>query len=95
MVNDNTSQLKAHLQSLHASLSETGVVDEELRALLRQLDGDIHQLLQRRTEEPASVVPDPSLAGRSQALAARFAAEHPRMEPALRELGNILSSMGI
>ena len=97
MVNDDTSQLKAHLKSLHANLAETGVVDEELHALLRQLDGDIHQLLARRTAiEPAGGDADTGgLATRTQELAARFAAEHPRMEPALRELGTILSNMGI
>ncbi len=94
MVNDDTSQLKAHLKTLRANLAETGVVDEELHALLRQLDGDIHQLLARRTAiEPAEA--DSGLASRTQELAARFAAEHPRMEPALRELGTILSNMGI
>lgn len=35
------------------------------------------------------------LAERTQALSAKFAVEHPKLEPALRELGNILSSMGI
>jgi ABC-type transporter Mla subunit MlaD len=35
------------------------------------------------------------LAERTQELSAKFAAEHPKLEPALRELGNILSSMGI
>lgn len=97
MVNDDTSQLKAHLKTLRANLAETGVVDEELHALLRQLDGDIHQLLARRTAiAPAEPDADNGgLASRTQELAARFAAEHPRMEPALRELGTILSNMGI
>ena len=122
-MDDDTSQLKAHLKSLHANLANTGIVDAELQALLSQLDGDIHALLARRSaiadgdpadpaleaagdpeDDPAN---DPStnpaanqidaadLASRTQELAARFAAEHPRVEPALRELGNILSSMGI
>lgn len=100
MVNDNTTQLKAHLKSLHASLAETGTVDEELHTLLRQLDGDIHQLLQQRaaSESVQTAAPAPQddgLASRAQDLAARFAAQHPRMEPALRQLGNMLSNMGI
>lgn len=35
------------------------------------------------------------LAERSQEITAKFAAEHPRLEPALRELGRMLSNMGI
>ncbi|HEX9172670.1 MAG TPA: DUF4404 family protein [Telluria sp.] len=35
------------------------------------------------------------MAERTQEITARFAAQHPRLEPALRELGNILASMGI
>lgn len=138
MLNDDTAALKAHLKTLHTSLAETGTVDEELRTLLRQLDGDIHQLLQQRSgsdaagsgpalgpasgpaSEPApgpasgavsGTVPgavggaftdtspsssaDDGLSTRAQELAARFAAQHPRMEPALRQLGNILANMGI
>ncbi|MEO8408217.1 MAG: DUF4404 family protein [Oxalobacteraceae bacterium] len=32
---------------------------------------------------------------RSQAISAKFAAEHPQLEPVLRELGQILNRMGI
>jgi hypothetical protein len=93
MPNDD---LKAHLKNLHANLAGTGEVDEELRALLRQLDGDIKALLEKRAAAPNA--PDTStygLAERTQEITARFAAEHPRLEPALRELGTILSNMGI
>jgi hypothetical protein len=93
MLNENASNLKAHLQSLHQNLAETGELDEEAHELLRQLDRDIKQLLEKREDEVA--VDTYGLAERSQALGARFAVEHPRLEPALRELGNILASMGI
>ena len=101
MLNDNASNLKAHLKSLHANLAQTGDVDEELQGLLRQLDGDIQMLLERRAAAPATLAPAQEesitygLAERSQELTARFAAEHPRLEPALRELGRMLSNMGI
>ena len=42
-----------------------------------------------------SFQPGGGLASRSQELTARFAARHPTLEPALRQLGNILSNMGI
>ena len=95
MLNENDeSALKAHLKTLHRNLSETGEVDAELQMLLHQLDGDIKKLLEKRTTDE----PDTStygLAERGQELTARFAARHPHLEPALRELGNILASMGI
>lgn len=94
MLNENASNLKAHLATLHQNLSATGEVDEETQALLRQLDSDIQQVLARRSAGAA----DPDVAGvasRAQELTAQFAVKHPRLEPALRELGNMLANMGI
>ena len=99
MLNDNASNLKQHLKTLHADLASTGEVDAELKDLLRQLDGDIKTLLERRLQEDAGQGSTGSstygLAERSQEITAKFAAKHPRLEPALRELGNILANMGI
>ncbi len=103
MLNDDTAHLKSHLRSLHASLAQTGDVDEELKDLLRQLDGDIHLLLEQRAEAEAAQQASDStgesttygLAERTQELTAKFAAEHPRLEPTLRELSRILANMGI
>ena len=88
------SNLKASLKSLHNRLADAGQVDEELLALLKQLDGDIKALLERGVDQPG-VSSTYGLAERTQELSARFAARHPTLEPALRELGNILASMGI
>ena len=99
MLNDDTANLKSHLKTLRANLAQTGDVDEELQSLLRQLDGDIRTLLERRTsaaEAQAGTDSDTyGVAERTQELTARFAAEHPRLEPALRELGRMLANMGI
>ena len=99
MLNDNASNLKHHLKTLHADLASTGEVDAELQDLLRQLDGDIKTLLDRRVAEDAGVDADETttygLAERSQEITAKFAARHPRLEPALRELGTMLANMGI
>jgi hypothetical protein len=99
MLNENASNLKQHLKALHADLASTGEVDAELKDLLRQLDGDIKKLLERRLQADIGTEPTESttygLAERSQEITAKFAAQHPRLEPALRELGNILASMGI
>ena len=94
MLNDDTANLKSHLKTLHASLAQAGDVDEELQGLLRQLDGDIRSLLEKRVAE-AQDTSTYGLAERTQELTARFAAEHPRLEPALRELGRMLANMGI
>lgn len=100
MLNENASNLKQHLKTLHADLASTGEVDAELKDLLRQLDGDIKTLLERRLAEEAGAdsaaeTTTYGLAERSQEITAKFAAKHPRLEPALRELGNILANMGI
>ncbi|MFL6707703.1 MAG: DUF4404 family protein [Massilia sp.] len=99
MLNDNAANVHKHLQNLHADLASTGEVDPELKDLLHRLDGDIKTLLERRLAETAGV-PEPvsttyGLAERTQELSAKFAVKHPHLEPALRELGNMLSSMGI
>jgi ABC-type transporter Mla subunit MlaD len=93
MLNDNEDTLKAHLKTLHRSLEETGEVDDELEMLLRQLDGDIKHVLEKHADNPDANTY--GLASRSQEITARFAARHPTLEPALRQLGNILSNMGI
>ncbi len=89
---NSPASLKDSLKSLHASLSTADVVDEELLDLLRQLDQDIKQLLE---QPPSTESTTYGLAERTQELTARFAAQHPKLEPALRELSNILGSMGI
>lgn len=95
MQDSKETDLKAHLKALHASLASAEQVDEELRGLLSQLDADIRSLLEAR----AAAAPDESqtygLAERAQELTAQFAARHPRLEPALRELGNMLANLGI
>ena len=93
MLPENENTLKAHLKTLPRSLEETGEVDDELEMLLRQLDGDIRHVLDKRAQDPDANTY--GLASRTQELTARFAIRHPHLEPALRELGNILASMGI
>lgn len=92
--NANDAALKAHLKTLHRSLAEMNLADDELQMLLRQLDGDIKQALERR----AAADHDENtygLGSRSQELSARFTARHPQVASALHELGRILSGMGV
>ena len=102
MLNDDTANLKSHLKELHTNLAQTGDVDEELQSLLQQLDGDIRTLLERRSYAQVAAQLEETansdtygIAERTQELTARFAVEHPRLEPALRELGRMLANMGI
>ena len=89
------SNLKTSLKTLHASLANAGPVDEELLDLLKQLDGDIKTLLERGPDPAPGETTTFGLAERTQELSAKFAVKHPQLEPALRELGTILSNMGI
>ncbi len=90
----SNEQLKNSLKELHRQLEAAGTaVDDELKNLLQVLDTDIDQVLQQQA--PARQADDDSLAGRSQELAARFAAQHPQLERMLRELGRTLENMGI
>jgi len=91
---NDDADLKARLKILHRELQETGDTDVELEMLLRQLDGDIDKVLQRRAEQQLDANTY-GLGSRTQEVAARFAAKHPRVESGLRELGQILSNMGI
>lgn len=88
----DTEQLKASLKKLHANLEQADTLDGELKELLQVLDSDIHTLLGKEETLGAEAG---SLAARTQSLSARFAAEHPHLEPVLRELGAILERMGI
>ena len=94
MLTNNSSNLKASLKTLHANLASTNEVDDELKDLLHQLDTDIKSLLETRADDTTDTTTY-GLAERTQEITAKFAVRHPRLEPALRELGNILSSMGI
>ena len=94
------TKLKESLHQLRSNLECSGPVDEELQGLLHKLDGDIHLLLEKRAaleaQEPQEAESTTyGLAERSQELSAKFAVKHPKLEPALRELGEILANMGI
>ena len=92
--NERDAHLKAQLKALHRQLQETGNVDPELETLLRQLDGDIDKVLERRAEQEFDNNTF-GLSSRTRELAARFNVRHPNVASGLRELGNILSNMGI
>lgn len=87
-----TNNLKQTLIKLHANLEATENLDPELKEILEVLDKDI-QILLDKDETDSSITNE--LVDRSQAISAKFAAQHPQLEPVLRELGQILHRMGI
>ncbi len=84
-------QLKRTLTNLHKELSGDQTVDPELQTLLATLDDDIQKLLIADDQPPEAN----GVADAAEALAARFAAEHPRLEALVRELVASLAKMGV
>jgi hypothetical protein len=88
----NNRDIKQTLLDLHQELESTPELDDDLRALLMEVDGDIHALL--ATEERGATVID-GLRERLEALAADFAGQHPNTERFFREIIHALGRMGI
>lgn len=85
--------LKQLLKHLHEELQGVPQLDEELRLILQELNQDIQQVLNKDADADDPVFA--ALSERSQALSAKFAAQHPKLEPVLRELGDMLEKMGV
>lgn len=85
-------KLKDTLKAVRTDLESTANVDAELKELLYGLDHDIHQLLEK---EPGNAPGANGLLERTQAISARLAIQHPHIEPALREVADMLGKMGI
>jgi hypothetical protein len=94
MENEN---LQATLGKLRADLANTSTMDPGMRDSLHLLEQDIQNRLdlQQRMEAESAAEQEEGLAERTREISARFAAQHPRLEPVLRELGAILQRMGI
>jgi hypothetical protein len=86
------SDIKDTLARLHAELENASEVDEDLRRLLRDVDADIHTLLDEETHEAREVH---GITERLEEMAAEFAAQHPHTERFFREIIEALGRMGI
>ena len=84
--------LKDKLKELHVALEDAKSPDAELTQLLQVLDSDIRALLVKQVPDKSATV---GLASRTQTITARFAAKHPHLEPVLREITDMLASLGI
>ncbi len=88
----SSQDIKKRLAQLHEELENTPELDDDLRQLLTEVDGDIHALL--TSGEPADTEVQ-SLRDRLEALAADFDAQHPNTNIFFRELIHALGRMGI
>lgn len=87
----SSEDIKRRLAELHAELEKTPEADSELRKLLLDVDGDIHDLLDRDPNEDEVR----GLRERLEALATDFDAQHPNTNIFFRELIDALGRMGI
>lgn len=84
--------LKSTLLKLHGSLAQVDHIDNDLLDILQVLNKDIELILSQSTDDKNL---SDAVADRLQEASAKFAAEYPNLEIILRELGKILSGMGI
>jgi hypothetical protein len=85
-----SQHLRELLEALHAELRRTDAVDDRSRELLRAVDGDIQEALQRAGEaEPESLVE------RLRETVDRFEGTHPALTEAVGRVLDSLVKMGI
>lgn len=100
-----SDDLRLTLIQLRADLENSAFMDPQTRQSLELLQEDIQRRLEQQegqehvdagsAMEDGLTANEGGLAARAQEMSARFAAEHPRLEPVLRELGAILERIGI
>jgi hypothetical protein len=86
-------KLRKQLEQLQAEIRKSRSVDEEGKALLRDLDADIHDLLARSESEAADI--QPSTVGRLQDSLTYFEVSHPTLTALIAKLLETLSNAGI
>ena len=86
----SNEQIRDLLTRLQAEIKKTGL-DEETRGLVRNLDADIHDLLDPEKEQTDAE----SIVERAQEIEANLAAEYPAAERFMREVIDALVRMGI
>jgi septal ring factor EnvC (AmiA/AmiB activator) len=90
---EQQQQLHERLKQLHAELQQVESVDDESRALLQKLEGDISDLLQTNESESS-----PQYKGFGEGLRAgieRFEASHPDLALTMGQLADMLAKIGI
>lgn len=103
-----TENLKQQLLNLHTALVAGEPLDPEMVDLLHMLDVDIRTRLAQSSPSLPALPLTPvevletskpggqsALTARAQEISARFAVQHPHLEPVLRELTDTLQRIGI
>jgi len=85
------NKVKDLLAKLHKELENTEKVDSETLEMVRELDADIHRLV----ETEASSGDIDSVLDRANSVETRFAVDHPVAERFLREIIDALAKVGI
>lgn len=85
--------LRALLEELSGELQNAESVDDKGRALLHELDSDIHNLLQRSGEAAAPA--GETIRASLQSAIDHFQITHPQLTRVLSELMTSLSNAGI
>lgn len=85
-------RLRQLVSSLHEELERTPQVDAEGRDMLRELTGDIEDLV---GDHPPALDSRYSAAERVETAAVRLKAEHPRLAGILGEIVDALGRLGI
>lgn len=87
------TKLREQLEQLQAEIRQSRSMDEEGKALLRDLDADIHDLLARSEGEAVDV--QPSTVDRLQDSLTYFEVSHPSLTALISKLLETLSNAGI
>ncbi len=85
----SNTEVRNLLGRLRAEIKKGGL-DDETRSMVRQLDADIHTLLEADSETEADPIVE-----RAREIEADFASEHPTTAGILREVIAALARMGI
>jgi hypothetical protein len=85
------NKVKELLAKLHRELENTENVDSETLQMVRDLDEDIHRLV----DSDAGVGDIDSVLDRANSVETRFAVDHPVAERFLREIMDALAKVGI
>ena len=89
----NEQELRNLLEKLRDEIESTKSVDEKGRELLRELDEDIHDLLERSESEKEQL--RSSMVRRLQDAIEQLEINHPALTSILSQLSAILSNAGI
>jgi len=85
-------ELQEQLEQLHDELRQTKAVDPQQRDLLRSLESDIQELLNREANEPQHYT---KLSARFNEAVAELEASHPQITLLMRRAIDSLAYLGI